>query len=119
MLFIKKLKRAVNITSNSHITVHDRARLCKAVLKYLSNDFKSTEYLITSGKSHKINSTDKELKYKQGLVILLTDAELGEALDYYFRKATLEIKDFLGKKSYESISEERSGELRYTGRILL
>ena len=44
MLFIKKLKSAVNSTLNSHITENDRAQVCKTVLQNLSNDFKSTEY---------------------------------------------------------------------------
>ena len=83
MLFIKKVKKCGKFYRAISQKIH-RAQVCKTVLQNLSNDFKSTEYLVTSGTSHKINTTGREFKCKQGLVIILTDAELGEALDYYF-----------------------------------
>ena len=107
MLFINKLKSATNSTSKSHIMGQQS---CKAVLQNLPIDFKITEYLVTSGKNHTINPTGNEIKCRQGLVIILTGVELGEALNYYSTKAN--------KKSYESISEEISGVLCYTGGIL-
>ena len=50
--------------------------------------------------------------------IYLTDNELNDAANYYFRKATLEIKHFLKKESYMSISQGKDTILYYVGRIL-
>ena len=61
------------------------------------------------------------MRCKEGLVIVLTDVEIGQAFHYYFKKVTLEIKEFVAKKAYEieNISnEDASGILHYTGRIL-
>jgi len=41
-----------------------------------------------------------------------------EALDYLFRKATMELKHFSHKDKYEKISLEKNEILQYTGRIL-
>ena len=43
---------------------------------------------------------------------------MNDALHYYFAKATLEVKHFLPKSAYKTISEEKQGVLYYTGRIL-
>ena len=66
----------------------------------------STEYLVTSGKNHKITQSGNEVRCKEGLVIVLTDVEIGKALHYYFEKATMEIKEFEAKMAYEGISNE-------------
>ena len=59
------------------------------------------------------------MRCKEGLVIVLTDVEIGQALHYYFKKATMEIKEFAAKKAYENISNEDAGGIfHYTGRIL-
>ena len=52
------------------------------------------------------------------MVIPLTDAGINRALDYYFRKATLEVKNFVKKNVYQKISTEKDGILFYKGRIL-
>ena len=52
------------------------------------------------------------------LVVTIDDSVLGYSLDYFFKKATLEIKHFLAEKQYKTISYERNGVLLYTGRIL-
>ena len=83
MLFINKLKSATNSTSKSHIMGQQS---CKALLQNLPIDFKITEYLVTSGKNHTINPNGNEIKCRQGLVIILTGVELGEALNYYSTK---------------------------------
>ena len=49
---------------------------------------------------------------------LIKDEELQVAMDYFFRKATLEIKMFQKAKAYEKISVEKNGILYYSGRIL-
>ena len=51
-------------------------------------------------------------------VILFTDNELKEAANYFFKKATLEVKKFAKPGQYEKISTEVKGILYYNGRIL-
>ena len=48
----------------------------------------------------------------------LTDEELKQGANYFFRKCTAEIKQFLPKSKYQNISKEVDGILMYTGRIL-
>ena len=49
--------------------------------------------------------------------IILSDNELQRAKDYYYRKASAEIKNFNNMDSYNKISNEKDGILYYTGRI--
>ena len=51
-------------------------------------------------------------KCKPGLVIILKDTDLKKALEYFYRKATVE------KQSYKNITEMKDNILYYTGRIL-
>ena len=53
-----------------------------------------------------------------GLIVDLPKTMLNAALQYYFRKATDEVKHFLPESSYKNMSEERNGVLHYPGRIL-
>ena len=55
---------------------------------------------------------------QEGLVVTLNDNILMTSLDYFFKKDTLEIKEFLPKRMYKNISTENSEVLYYTGRIL-
>ncbi len=50
--------------------------------------------------------------------VTLTNDDLKLGADYYFRKATEEVKKFVKPEKYESISTEKNGILYYTGRIL-
>ena len=50
--------------------------------------------------------------------IILTDKEIREAENYYFRKATKEVKHFAKFKEYKDVTEEKDRILYYTGRIL-
>ena len=50
--------------------------------------------------------------------ISLTDEEMLNARNYYFRKATQEVKEFMKTADYEKISVEKNEILFYTGRIL-
>ena len=52
------------------------------------------------------------------VLVLLTDDELKEGKDYFFRKASDEIRHFVKPSEYEKISIEKEGILYYTGRIL-
>ena len=49
---------------------------------------------------------------------VLHDDDIKRGQNYYFRKATAEIKNFSKSKSYEKFSFEKDGILFYTGRIL-
>ena len=51
-------------------------------------------------------------------VILFTEDELKEADNYFFKKATLEVKKFAKPSQYEKISTEAKGILYFNGRIL-
>ena len=50
--------------------------------------------------------------------ITLSDEEILAAKEYFFRKATLEVKRFIKPTQYQKISIERDGILYYSGRIL-
>ena len=50
--------------------------------------------------------------------MLLSDKELSESEDYFFRKATQEILHFIEPKRYEKFTRMSKGLLIYTGRIL-
>ena len=53
-----------------------------------------------------------------GLVICVSNNEVRLAMTYLFRKATMDVKEFLNVQVYNSISNEINGILYYTGRIL-
>jgi hypothetical protein len=50
--------------------------------------------------------------------LILSKGEIRDARNYYFRKATEEIKHFVKKEKYENISKEIDGILHYSGRVL-
>ena len=105
ILFIKNLKAKINI-------------YCQYTsgIKSLPSQFKNVhnKYLVTLKKQ-----TDSfPFNFQEGLVVCLNDNLLMDALNYFYRKATQEIKHFLPKKRFEKISKEKDGILFYTGRIL-
>ena len=59
------------------------------------------------------------LKEECGDVVTLSDTELMLALEYFYKKATQEVKEFRNKRDYSNISEEVDGILYYKGRIFL
>ena len=71
------------------------------------------KYLVTTGESK-----GNDIHCKGGLVVDLPQFMINAALQYYFKKATDEVKYFLMKSKYENISEEIKGILYYSGRIL-
>ena len=88
---------------------------------HLPSELRDEQYLVTSGDVYSVKNNAGEVtefKCKPGIVINLTDVDIQVALDYFYRKSTLEIKHFSDKKVYEKISEEKDGILYYTGRIL-
>ena len=73
--------------------------------------FCNDKYLVTAGAAF-------PFVCEKGLVVELTELNLLEALNYFFRKASDEVRHFLPKSSYENISQDKFGILYYTGRIL-
>ena len=71
------------------------------------------QYLVTTGKNAKQN-----LSCTPGLVIELPILMINAALNYFYVKATNEIKQFVSVNKYENITVERDGILYYTSRIL-
>jgi len=62
------------------------------------------------------NQNGKEI-VKSGELII-NDKDIKNGKDYFFRKATLEVKFFNKEKSYSKFTKEINGILLYTGRIL-
>ena len=52
-----------------------------------------------------------------GVVVVLTDSEVQYSLDYFFKKATDEVKKFVDPKVYRNISVEQNNILYYTARV--
>ena len=73
------------------------------------------KYLLTQEKNS-INAIPFDCV--KGLVVTLNDELLITALNYLYKKATLDIKQFLPKKVYQGISKEKDEILYYTGSIL-
>ena len=55
---------------------------------------------------------------KDSRLVKFTDEEINEAEKYFFRKATLEVKEFNEEKVWKKNSVERDGILYYCGRIV-
>ena len=91
------------IDPNSH-SFSKVVRIMGHVLKFLSNCRK------------RVKTRPKTIPVV--LHLPLTDEELKQGSNYFFRKCTAEIKQFLPKTKYEHISKEVDGILMYSGRIL-
>jgi len=50
--------------------------------------------------------------------IFLTESEIKQSKDYFFKKSAQELKHFIPSKKYRDITTEKNGILIYTGRIL-
>ena len=89
-------------------------------LTQISNDYGTDKFVYPEGKCVVTHSEKSKgsLKCQNGLSVELSATVLNDALHYYFVKATLEVKHFLPKSAYQTISEEKQGVLFYTGRIL-
>ena len=79
----------------------------------LPNHLKSSNdrYLITEG------TNDFPFQSPKGCVVEVSDQNLMCAMSYFYKKATLEVKEF-SSNSYKKISTEKSGILYFSGRIL-
>ena len=58
------------------------------------------------------------LKNENSKSVILTDNELNDAMHYFYKKASNEVKRFIDRKNYINISVEKDNILYYTGRIL-
>ena len=103
-LFITKLKR----TRKAKVSVQNKEPLPSIF------ESKGDRYIITTGS----NTFRDPLKCAGGLVVLLPDSMISSALNYYLRKASNEVKQFVNKMNYSKISTEKDDVLFYTGRIL-
>ena len=84
-------------------------------------DLSAERCLVTRGNVYSVRNSTGLVSYVSspaGLVVCISDEDLTLALNYFYRKCTLEVKHFVDKKSYEKISIEKNGILYYSGRIL-
>ena len=63
-------------------------------------------------------STDGSTDGTGGRVVNLSPGEVAKAENYFFRKATKEVKQFARAADFRQFSEERDGILYFTGRLL-
>ena len=111
ILFLKKFQNDTNFQCITSIQT-SILRMTVFVLRFI-------DYFITKWgseaqkKKMKINSTSNMQKD-----LALKDEELDRASNYFFRKATDEVKKFVKEDKYMYISSEKNGILYYTGRIL-
>ena len=116
-LFIGNLKdrvARVKVASNSREigNLEENVDNVKEVPDIFGNQY--DKHIVTTG-CHMVGNPWKCL---QGLVVIITDDLINMALNYYFKKATREIVEFLNKSNYENISELKDNILYYSGRIL-
>ena len=83
-------------------------RILAYIIKFISN-IKKIKLNLSSSTSKTSN---------QHNLPTLTEIDLTTAADYYFKKATLEVKQFVKESQYSKFSREKDGKLIYTGRIL-
>ena len=86
-------------------------RIMALVMRYVNN-------LRASVKQKRTLVTIYDGFFEKENPLVLTDEEISNAKNYYFRKATVELKHFAKPAEYESISKEENSILYYTGRIL-
>ena len=107
LLFIKKLRKKTG-KPEFMVTVSHAEYLPEGIIVRTED-----KYLVTTGR-------DVDTRYicPKGLVIEFPFDLVTPALQYYFKIATQEIKHFLPEAKYKNLSQEKSGILYYTGRIL-
>ena len=86
-------------------------RIIALVVRYINN-------LKSSVKQKRTPVTIYDGFFEKESPLILQDEEILVAKNYFFRKATAEIKHFAKSSDYESISKEEDEILYYTGRIL-
>ena len=88
-------------------------RVTAIVLKFVKILFER----IRNPESDKHQKIQEHLKIED-FKVYLSEEEIKEAKSYFFKKCTLELKNFNKASKYENITAEKNGILMYTGRIL-
>ena len=86
-------------------------RIVALVIKFLN--------LLKSTKINKAHRKSKGLEIATDIEIQsISEKDIDLAEDYYFKKASLEVKNFVKEAQYTKFSKEKDGKLLYTRRIL-
>ena len=96
-------------------------KFCSYLLDPNKHRFRTlVRILVFLSKFIKLVKTNSPQKFQNNDVnsITLSDEEILAAKEYFFRKATLEVKRFIKPTQYQKISIERDGILYYSGKIL-
>ena len=75
-------------------------------------------FIMKLKQSIKLKIKSHQRVYEPVEALVISDEEMKAAKTYLFKKATLEVKNFVKPLQYKDISEEVDGVLTYTGRIL-
>ena len=96
----------------------DVVRLVALVQRFIANCRKRVAARKSSGSATDAPQVSRKGKRNQTRAMVLSKNELKDAEDYYYRKATNEVKHFVKKEKYQNISREVNGILYYSGRVL-
>ena len=121
-----RLRKVVRILSLVYLFIQKCCSHCglvgklkaypKVPLNFVPSIFscEGDQYIVTEG----TQDDRSKLKCPAGLVVRVNNDDTKLALAYLFRKATEEVKKFVGKSVYQNISTEIDDILFYTGRFL-
>ena len=109
LLFIHKLSVRVPRVRENKIFSHDYPG---KLPKLLEPD--GDKFLVITGKWNDFG----DVSMHAGKLVEISDDMLKAALYYYFRKSSAELKHFLDKKKFETMTKEIDEVLYYSGRIL-
>ena len=85
----------------------------------LSEEFNIDSYIVKKNFCYQTNSwSSEEWSNNQAKLIKLTDEQLSAALDYLFKKAANEVKEFNKEKDVEKVAIEEDGVLYHRSRLL-
>ena len=101
MLFVRKLKARIKKIPR------DKPCLSKLPTQFA---FNNDRYLVTQGQNN--------FPHPKWLFVRLSEEMLNDALVYFYKRGTSELKHFQNKISYKKLSEEKDGILYYTGCVL-
>ena len=126
----------LKLTESSLIEVKKEQNIVKihfsSLSKEMADRYKFSKYVIDPNRhqfSQVVRVVAYVLKFARALINRLkkikappseslTNQDIVEAESYFFQKGTLEVKRFLPKSKYHTITKEVNGILLYTGRIL-
>ena len=116
----RKVVRIVSLVFRFIKNLRFRISRTPIVTSSVSTDVVPTQFQSTTLDRYLVTQNVEVFPFlcRKGLVVVIKDEDLVSSLNYYFQKATNEIKHFLPLKAYEHISRERDGIMYYTGRIL-